>query len=1479
MALQRYIWFFVQAVFVFGALLSQAEAQETEGFYFWVEQQVGPADSNTFYDVHFTDSENGWITGAGGNVFYTSDGGETWSEQTSGTTVHLRSLYFPDSEAGWAAGNNGTILHTSDGGETWSEQTSGTTVHLQSLYFPDSENGWGVGNNRVVLKAKYVDSLEPPVLAGPEDEANVPRDSIQLFWEPEDYDDFLEYELQVSSEPDFSDTLYVANNLTSTTQNVTTQDFWELEATYYWRVRNYYKEDQELISSWSEGSFAVEIQKPELFASENEEIVKIPFTLEWEPEKKPNHYTFNIQMSGDENFSELVYENSLQTESELQIDEFSFNFLDENRPYYWRVQRQYSHSVDSLVSDWSETEFLIRPTTIYLRPDSVFTLEPNYVNIMLHAEANSEGVTFLEDDEFRLLENGSEISPTETKYQVDRLDRIDSELNTILVMDNSQSIGTDNLELIKEAASDFVSNKSSNQNIAIYIFGDQVEKKIDYTSNENELLTVIDEIELTDIPGTNLYGATIEGLRDMEDDQFGLDFISQNFMVLFTDGRDLSGEYTLDEVLEERGFKNIYAIGIEANEDDFDQEALEEIGNAGTIIDPDFENVISQFQQVSESLERRSNSFYWLNYRTTRSSSDTELRVEIKENEINSGIDYQFPLEADDFYGIPTNSIVINSDPDNVRGVDTLRIAADSIAAVKIFTEFQFEAEPFEFQIEPRSKEDNLFIEPNDSLDFVWDFHANGEVGESFKVVIQDTVYTEEYLEKELFIEFTEPSGELLEPEIAELVSPENEAEDITSVPQMIWNEAQHAFNYRLQVDDNSLFTSPVYDETVRDTSLTMEPGKLKDDTRYYWRVQSTNRGINANWSERWTFTTGISEPESVDLLYPLGPELEAGERVTFLWDEATSSVDEYRFQLTDNNDFENPVIDLIVTENTFSTDELTDGNEYQWRVQVINSIGAGPFVEAAEFTYQFVEGKPDLVVLESPSNGAKIFKEETDLQWQVPENATDYQLELAVDEEFSEVWTDTTISDTTYTESVLSTGYDYLWRVRAINEDDGITGDWSPPFHFTIEVLSVPEEIYANVAILFEGSSSTEDYRLLALPGQTEAALPDIVEGSGGVEWQAYWDNGSEENFLDRFDGSNTFTVEPGKGFWVTSSNDVQFSETLPMVEVNDANEAVIELHEGWNIISNPFDIDVPWHDVSSLNGGDLQPVWRFNGSFEESSDFISAVRGEAVYFLNDQELEELRIPYTRANAKQKPDSLAVIRLETIINKEKTSSAEMVITGADDQTNPDVIAPVVHFENASLRFNTEDQSNVDSRTDRLGKIYRDGYQSGHTQQMTLYAEHGSSVDINTELLEDVPYPEIRLINENTGESYDLADGTNITIRPQKDTTPITLIAGDAQHVQQQQENFLPKQVSVEENYPNPFNPETTLRFSLPEQNQVRLDIYNVIGQRVATLVNEERQAGVYTVRFDGARLASGLYFAVFDIGNQRFTQKMTLIK
>jgi hypothetical protein len=92
-------------------------------------------------------------------------------------------------------------------------------------------------------------------------------------------------------------------------------------------------------------------------------------------------------------------------------------------------------------------------------------------------------------------------------------------------------------------------------------------------------------------------------------------------------------------------------------------------------------------------------------------------------------------------------------------------------------------------------------------------------------------------------------------------------------------------------------------------------------------------------------------------------------------------------------------------------------------------------------------------------------------------------------------------------------------------------------------------------------------------------------------------------------------------------------------------------------------------------------------------------------------------------------------------------------------------------------------------------------------------------------------------------------------------------------------ENGVANAYALEQNYPNPFNPTTTLRYSIPREGVVTVKVFNIVGQEVATLVDDMQSAGTYSVTFDASKLASGMYLYRISSGEFSQVKKMLLIK
>jgi hypothetical protein len=114
--------------------------------------------------------------------------------------------------------------------------------------------------------------------------------------------------------------------------------------------------------------------------------------------------------------------------------------------------------------------------------------------------------------------------------------------------------------------------------------------------------------------------------------------------------------------------------------------------------------------------------------------------------------------------------------------------------------------------------------------------------------------------------------------------------------------------------------------------------------------------------------------------------------------------------------------------------------------------------------------------------------------------------------------------------------------------------------------------------------------------------------------------------------------------------------------------------------------------------------------------------------------------------------------------------------------------------------------------------------------------------------------------------------------------SPFVITEPDYTGVADNDKGQLPTKYSLGQNYPNPFNPNTEIVFALPKTGQVRLTLYNIMGQKVVTLTDQRLEAGYHRVEWDGRnsdglQVASGVYFYKLEVEDFTDTKKMLLLK
>ena len=162
---------------------------------------------------------------------------------------------------------------------------------------------------------------------------------------------------------------------------------------------------------------------------------------------------------------------------------------------------------------------------------------------------------------------------------------------------------------------------------------------------------------------------------------------------------------------------------------------------------------------------------------------------------------------------------------------------------------------------------------------------------------------------------------------------------------------------------------------------------------------------------------------------------------------------------------------------------------------------------------------------------------------------------------------------------------------------------------------------------------------------------------------------------------------------------------------------------------------------------------------------------------------------------------------------------------------------------------------------------------------LELKAVPGSVVKWRAEMKNMPIDARLLLVNKVTNLNWLAEPGESLDLNITEPTSQYEVYIGNEENLLDLKTSLLPESFELLQNYPNPFNPSTVIRYAVAEALQVKIEVYDVMGRRVSTLVNKQEQPGWHTVEFNASKLASGVYLYRIQAGSYSKVLKMLMVK
>ena len=536
--------------------------------------------------------------------------------------------------------------------------------------------------------------------------------------------------------------------------------------------------------------------------------------------------------------------------------------------------------------------------------------------------------------------------------------------------------------------------------------------------------------------------------------------------------------------------------------------------------------------------------------------------------------------------------------------------------------------------------------------------------------------------------------------------------------------------------------------------------------------------------------------------------------------------------------------------------------------IVVINPAPGGGTSNPIAFTVNLAA--PPSPTLTVPYNTQTNLPTTLMLRWDSSAGATRYRLQLSTSSLFSNmVVDDTTLATNSRKVGPLLNNTTYYWRVQARNI--GGASQYSSTWSFTPAYPSVwsfnRTWTFATMSSPSEYKSS--DYQMVGLPGTGTTPVSTYLGGTQGTDWQLYWDNGNEKDFFVENPGSSPFLFSTGRAYWLVKKGGWNLNTSVESAQLDTDGNALIPVHPGYNLITNPFGLDVPWNAVQQVNGNAArEPIWdySFPSGFQTATVLKPFV---GYYFINRDSITALKVPYagTSGVLKAAVDTVTGWTLTLGVTAQEYADHSTQIGVRTDALDAldlfDYHRPRGLADQPSIAVLRPD---LDPGMPVFASDIRSGIGELARWTAELTAPKGREVLLDVMGVGAVPSDyEVYLVDQIHQRYVDLRVNGVYKFVPVSGRSMFTVLVGAHDAVQAELGSVVPRTFALEQNFPNPFNPSTTVPVSVPVAGAVTVKVYNILGEEIVTLHDGMLDQGRHWLTWDGRndggrQVATGVY-------------------